>query len=570
MRKSENEIQLVGSSLFTGVSRYSEVCSSTVPSDAKNRDLREPMKKWPASLLLLLAVASPSHAATCEDVLALKATNVTITAAGTVAAGQFIPPDENSKLPVGVVRPATAPSVLRTLPAFCRVQGVVRPSGDSNIRFEVWLPTSAWNGRYLGVGIGGAGGRIPYDGNLDTPGLIQALREGFAASATDTGHQGSADDYSFGRGQPERRVDYHYRAIHETAVVAKAMIRAFYGSAPRFSYFWGRSVGGTQGLMEVQRYPADYDGVLAASPLVDRAATWTTWVWIAQAFAVDGSQIPESKLPTIQAAVIESCDTLDGLRDGIIANPTECRFDPEVLLCKGSDPTLCLTQPQVTALKKYYAGPRSASGEQIAPSFSPGAEACVELSMTCEGSAARRAGNWIDALLSSEWNVQTFDFDRDAQALAADPGVNESKATDPNLKMFMDRGGKLIVEHGWSDGTSVPMSTVDYFRRIVSTMGSQAVESFLRLYMIPGMAHTGVPGLPNAPTGPGLNRFRALQQWVETGKPPEAIVATKYRVNGDPTSGVVRTRPLCPYPQVAVYKGRGSADDATNFLCAIQ
>jgi feruloyl esterase len=322
--------------------------------------------------------------------------------------------------------------------------------------------------------------------------------------------------------------------------------------------------------MEVQRYPGDYDGVLAASALVDRASTWATWAWIAQAFAKEGAQIPHSALPVIQTAVIQSCDTLDGLEDGIISDPTRCRFDPEVLVCKGADLSGCLTQPQVTALTKYYAGPRTSSGEQVFPSFSPGAEACLDLSMTCEGSAERRASAWVDGLLSPRWNVPTFNFDRDVHELAADPDVKEGSAIDPNLKMFMNRGGKLIVEHGWSDGTTVPMVTVDYFKRVVSTMGSKAVESFLRLYMVPGMAHSGAPGLPNAPTGSGLNRFHALQQWVEKGTPPRAVVATKYRIDGDPASGVVRTRPLCPYPQAAVYKGHGSADDAKNFSCKLQ
>ncbi len=156
------------------------------------------------------------------------------------------------------------------------------------------------------------------------------------------------------------------------------------------------------------------------------------------------------------------------------------------------------------------------------------------------------------------------------QDLADDPEMKLSNATEPNLKPFMDRGGKLIIEHGWSDGTAVPMQTVNYFESVVSTMGQKAVETFLRLYMVPGMSHSGAPGLPGVPTGPGLNRFRALQRWVEAGEPPGPIVATKYKIEGDPASGVARTRPLCPYPQVALYKGSGSIDSATNFSCRTQ
>src|SRR5215471_19175295 len=217
------------------------------------------------SLCLFIGMALPGEGATCEGLGALTLTNVTITAAQLVAAGTFIPSDQSSAVPRGATLPVTARATLSTLAAFCRVEGVIRPSSDSNIRFEVWLPTSTWNARYLGVGNGGGGGRIPYDGDLDTPGLIQALTQGFATAATDTGHEGRGDDYSFGRDHPERRVDYNYRAIHQTAVTAKQVIRAFYGTAPRYSYFWGRSTGGTQALMEAQRFPDDYDGVLAAS-----------------------------------------------------------------------------------------------------------------------------------------------------------------------------------------------------------------------------------------------------------------------------------------------------------------
>ena len=190
--------------------------------------------------------------------------------------------------------------------------------------------------------------------------------------------------------------------------------------------------------------------------------------------------------------------------------------------------------------------------------------------MTCEGAAARRASNWFDGLLDPRWNVRNFDFDRDVQALAEDSEVKLSAPTESNLKPFMDHGGKLLIEHGWSDGTAVPMGTVNYFQSVVSTMGRKAVGKFVRLYMVPGMSHSGVPGLPGAPTRPGVNRFRALQRWVEAGESPGPIVATKYKIDGDPASGVVRTRPLCPYPEVAAYKGTGSVDDGGNFLCKMQ
>jgi feruloyl esterase len=381
------------------------------------------------------------------------------------------------------------------------------------------------------------------------------------------------DDYSFGRGHPERRIDYYYRAIHETAVTAKAVIRTFYGNGPRFSYFSGCSFGGLQALTEVQRYPDDYDGVIAGAPAVSRADFLSTFVWVAQALsAAPGSHIPANKLPAIEAAVVAACDTLDGVKDGLISDPMKCRFDPEALRCKGPESPRCLTQAQTTALRKFYTGPRNSKGEPIAPGFPPGAEGCVWGQSLCEGSASRRATIFFDGMLNSRFSVRTFNFDDDVQALNADSEMKLMNVAEANLKPFKDRGGKLIIEHGWADGTSNPLNTVNYYRRVVATMGRDAADGFLRLYMIPGMSHCGGPGLADQPTGPGLNRFRepmtrALVSWVESGVEPGPIIATKYKIEGNPASGVARTRPLCPYPQVAVYGGGGSIDDASNFSC---
>jgi len=455
---------------------------------------------------------------------------------------------------------------------------VIQPSSDSQIEFEVWLPTSRWNGNFMGVGNGGAAGSIIYDGGLvgtSAPGLAQALKDGFAAAATDTGHHGRMDDYSFGRGHPERRIDYYYRAIHETAVTAKAVIRTLYGDGPKFSYFSGCSFGGRQALTEVQRYPDDYDGVIAGAPAVSRTALLSTFVWVAQALSAEpGSRIPEDKLPLIEGAAVAACDTLDGVKDGLISDPTRCRFDPESLRCKGSESAGCLTQAQATALSKFYAGPRNSKGEQIAPGFLPGAEACVWGQSLCAGSAARRAASFFGGMLNSRFDVRTFNFDRDVQALDADPEMKLMNVAESNLSAFKERGGKLIIEHGWSDGTSAPVNTVTYYQSVISTMGPDATQDFLRLYMVPGMSHCGGPGSADQPTGPGPNRFResmtsALTRWVERGVEPGSIIAEKYKIEGNPDRGVARRRPLCPYPQVASYKGSGSIDEASNFSCRI-
>jgi feruloyl esterase len=238
------------------------------------------------------------------------------------------------------------------------------------------MPVPDWSGRYLGVTNGRSGGSIPYISPAlsNAPSMTDALRHGFAVASTDTGPRAPPDDFSFGRGHPEKRIDYYYRAVHEMTVAAKAVIHEFYGAAPKYSYFMGCSDGGRRALMEAQRYPSDYQGVLACAPTVSRTAAVISWVWVAQALTAEpGSQIPENKIPAIQASAVAACDALDGLKDGIIGNAAQCRFDPAVLLCQGEESAECLTKPQVTALRKIYSGPRNSKGEQLAPGFPPGA-----------------------------------------------------------------------------------------------------------------------------------------------------------------------------------------------------
>ena len=258
----------------------------------------------------------------------------------------------------------------RRFPQFCRVEGLITPTTESRIHFEVWLPTTGWNRKYMGIGNGGSGGFITYAaGNARS--LADALHEGFAAASTDTGHNGDDDDFSFARGHREQRIDYHYRAIHETAVAAKAVIRAFYRAAPLYSYFTGCSDGGRQALMEVQRYPTDYDGVLACAPAVHRTRSIAAWTWVAQAAAREpGSDIPPSTLRLVHNAVTAACDALDGLQDGLISEPMKCHFDPAVLLCTRAESAGCLTRPQVTLLKKFYDGPLDSNGNAIGDTFS--------------------------------------------------------------------------------------------------------------------------------------------------------------------------------------------------------
>jgi feruloyl esterase len=503
-------------------------------------------------------------AATCESLAKLTLPATSISLAQSVPAGTFTPP---------------AGKPITNLPAFCRIGGEINPSSDSNIKFEVWLPASGWNGKFQGVGNGGFAGYIGFGSMAD------AVAHGYATASTDTGHAaGGGIDASWALGHPEKIVDFGYRAIHETAVQAKAIIHAYYGAAPRRSYFNSCSNGGRQALMEAQRFPEDYDGIIAGAP----ANYWThllaTAVWDSLALlGQQGSYIPGSKLPAIQAAVLGACDALDGVKDGVIEDPTRCRFDPAALLCSGPESDACLTAPQVASLKRIYSPSRDASGRQILPGYSPGGEA-----------EAGGWGPWITgpapehSLMFSfgtefyknmvfdnaAWDYHSFDVDRDTKA-ADDKMARFLNATDPDLRRFQERGGKLILYHGWSDAAIPALNAIDYYKSAVAAMGEKEAGSFLRLFMVPGMQHCGGGSGPNSfgqfgvPHGdPDHDIDAALERWVEQGIAPERLIAAKYKIDGDPKSGLVRTRPLCAFPLVARYKGSLSTDDAANFTCA--
>jgi len=511
--------------------------------------------------LIVWIIATTASASPCETVTSIRVEYTTITAATIVRAGTFAPRLAPYADPI-------PPKAFVSLPEFCRIEGAIAQTADSHADFEVWLPTSGWNGRYMGVGNGGSGGFVNYAPNVS---LAWALSNGFAASSTDTGHQGANDDFSFARGHREQRIDYHYRAIHETALAAKAIIRAFYGSEAKHSYFSGGSDGGRQGLMEAQRYPADYDGVLVAGPAVHRTDSIKAWIWVAQAVDDEpGGEIPPSKLPMIHDAVVASCDALDGLRDGLVSDPTNCRFDPKSLLCVGADSERCLTKPQVATLARFYAGPRNSKGEPVGVGFLPGAEldpTAVISCRDCKSSASHRASIFLEGLFDGRFRLTTFDFDRDVQVLERSEDARLTNTTDPNLKAFKAKGGKLMIVHGWSDGADPALNSVLYYESVVKTMGIKAVDQFFRLYMLPGIYH-------NASRGPGPTAFpgpmlQALEDWVENQISPGAVIAASYKIEGDATSGVVRTRPLCPYPAIAMYRGAGSTSDAENFACKV-
>jgi feruloyl esterase len=422
---------------------------------------------------------------------------------------------------------------------------------------EIWLPSSGWNGKYQAVGNGGWAGVITYSA------LADGVKRGYATSSTDTGHVGATG--SFALGHPEKLIDFGYRSVHEMVLKSKAVVQAFYGSAPVHSYWNGCSTGGRQGLMEAQRYPDDFDGMLAGAPANPRSGLTTEEMVIGiAALKNPEGNIPKSKYAMIHQAVLEKCDAIDGLKDGLIQNPMLCKFEAKTLQCKGADAPDCLTAPQVAALASIYApvfDPNS--GVLIYPGQSPGAETGLQV-MAGGPEPFKPALDQFRYVVHKDanWDWRTFDLATDGPA---NQKLSEGllNADDPNLKTFLSKS-KLILYHGWSDPNVPSENTVNYYGKVVDTLGGTSkTNNSLRLFMVPGMGHCSNGEGPNT-----FDMLSALEQWVERGQAPQSVIATKFTKNGDPASGVARTRPLCPFPQVAKYKGSGSIDEAANFFCA--
>jgi feruloyl esterase len=384
--------------------------------------------------------------------------------------------------------------------------------------------------------------------------LADAVKAGYASVSTDTGHVGGSG--SFALGHPEKLIDFSWRSEHEMTLKAKAIIQGFYGSAPRLSYWNGCSTGGRQGLKEAQKFPDDFDGIITGAPANRTALS----LWVAFAVLKDpASYIPPAKYPVIHQAALAACDLRDGVKDGLIEDPSRCKFDPKVLLCKNGDGPACLTAPQVDAAKKIYASavnPRT--GQVLFPSLSPGSE----LNWGIQALGPDPSANIFDhfkfvVFKNPAWDWKTFDFDKGI-ALEDQPENAVMNATDPNLKPFFSHNGKLLIYHGWADSNVAPMNTIKYYKGVVDTLGGASKTSnSVRLFLEPGMGHCGGGEGPNV-----FDKVGTLEQWVEQNKAPEKIIAS-HSADGK----VDRTRPLCPYPQVAKYKGSGSIDEASNFAC---
>lgn len=489
-----------------------------------------------------------ADAATCEELARLRLSNTVITLAESVSAGSFKPPTFPGAGP-GIPAAAYA-----GLPAFCRVAGTIKPTPDSDIRFEVWMPTTAnWNGKFIGVGNGVWAGSISYFE------MIAPLTRGYATAATDDGHQGSPLDAGFAAGHPEKLIDFGSRAPHEMTVAAKATIAAFYGKSPSRSLFVSCSTGGRQGLMEAFRYPTDYDGISSMAPANPMVPLMVSSLWTGYVALKDKtSMIPPAKFGMVQKAAVAACDANDGVKDGIISAPKSCRFDPAVLQCKADDAADCLTSAQVTALRGIYNGPKNPrTGQPIYPGFEPGSEAMFPIQTTGPEPFGAATTYMRDLVFKDpKWDFRSFDYDKDVtRALQA--GSEALDVPPTGLDSFFNGGRKLLLSHGWADGLIPAMSTVNFYNALTNHLGAKKADAGARLFMAPGMGHcTGGDG-PFV-----FDVISSIDKWVETGTAPERIIAS------NPPMAPARTRPLCPYPQEVVYSGTGSTDDEKNFKCA--
>jgi hypothetical protein len=532
------------------------------------------LKALSASLLASVAFyASPAAAAaTCASLTGLSLPNTTITLAQSYTAGETV--SGTTKAPAGL----------------CRVAGTVKPSSESNIHFEVWVPTDgSWNGKYQQVGNGGFAGAISLSS------IANGVSRGYATAGTDDGTSGPPSGAPSFIGNPEVLIDYGYRALKVTTDDSKAVIEALMGEAPRYSYFNGCSDGGREALQEAQRFPDDFDGIIVGSPTNDFVGEFgSSYLWDMEATlngpqtdGVPNAYIPASLLPALSTPALAQCAGKDGgvASDAFLSDPRQCHFDPKVAECKrGQDTSTCLTAAQVEAARKIYEGPHNARGELLFPGYEPGGE-----------SASGDWSTWITGTSSTSPGAQYtlgFGFSCDlylgvtsctylginvAQEYATTAATIEPtvSAINPDLRRFERHGGKIIQYAGWADTAIAPENGLNYYRKVARTIGGP--HHFYRVFMVPGMAHCSGGAGPNSfgngtSNGPVIDAahdvLKALELWVEEGVAPDQIIATHY-VNNTPSQGIAFQRPLCPYPQRGEYVGAGDPNNASSFKCVV-
>jgi feruloyl esterase len=480
----------------------------------------------------------------------------------TALAGQKIGGATIAKADFLVTGAATSIFGTKTPVDICRLSAEIAPTVGSNIKMNVWLPVS-WNGKMLGFGGGGFNGGLTIDGLL----IIRPSKDGYAGFATDAGHDVGDGGAKWALRNPEKIVDFAHRANHLGTVASKAILSAFYGTDVSHSYFIGCSNGGRDALMLAQRYPEDYDGIVAGAP----ANSWTA---LMSAFARNGEVTRLSagvdslgpKLKLVHDAAVRKCDALDGAQDSLISNPGKCRFDPVVLQCKAETGPSCLSRPEVSAFRSIYKGTRTADGKLIMPGFPPGSELEWSTWFTSpKGQATGMAEEFYRYMVydDPDWDRMRFALDRD-YPVAKQRMAEIIDATNNNLRPFMKHGGKLLMYHGWDDPAIPAGNSIRYFETARATLGRQANQ--MQLFMVPGMAHCG------GGTGPSsLDALGALDKWVQTGTAPEQMIAAKYQDDKLAFVGLatkpIQTRPVCAWPRTPRYKGSGSITEAVNFRC---
>ena len=488
-------------------------------------------------LTLAVMLADSSQ---CDAIAKMALAGTTVTAARWVDAG---PMAQEPTAGAAAGQRSAAPPIM--LPAHCRVAIVMKPSNDSHIEAEVWLP-AGWNGKFQAVGNGGWAGTISYAA------MARALQEGYATASTDTGHKGGHS--SFAIGHPDKLIDFGYRAIHEMTVQSKAIVASFYKRPARLSYWNGCSTGGRQGLMAAQRYPDDFDAILAGAPANNHTRMGISRLAVSVPTARDAAAaVPQAKLAMVTRAVLDACDAADGVKDGFLNDPRTCTFDVARLQCTGADHDSCLTEPQVRTMKSAYDAVTLPDGELVFPGKVLGSETAWGMVSGTPDTLSVTALQIAHG--DPAWDPKTFDLRRDL-SLTLEKVGSVVNAIDPDLRAFKARGGKLLLYHGWNDGLISAGNTVNYYTDVNKTMGT-GQDSWVRLFMAPGVGHCQGGAGPDQ-----VNWMGALERWRESGKAPDRIDAA--RVAG---SRIEMTRPLCPYPQIAKYTGTGSTNDAQNFVC---
>jgi feruloyl esterase len=487
--------------------------------------------------LVLAASASAASGGTCESLRSMAIPNVTIAAVDVVTP----PPPSTGRGGA----PAAAPAG-PALPEYCRVRLLLTPTSDSRINAELWMPTTTWNGRFMAVGNGGFGGSIQGFAEMQN-----ALRLGYATSGNDTGHDNTVDGPNgmFALGHSEKIVDFAYRAMHDMTVTSKSIIQQFYGRAQQYSYYKGCSTGGRQGAMNAQRYPDDFDGIIAGA-LANRHIQMHT---AGAARGVELGRHPEGQISPAAAqmvnqAVMKACDTL---HEGFLTNPRACTFDFKKLACApGAASEACLTPPQMKTVETFYGGLHNSKGELIFSGQALGNPLpALRGNIPDPGAGNDTVRIW--AFQNDKYDWHTFDLDRDMPIINSKIGFVD--AVDPDLSKFKAHGGKLLLYAGWGDTTITPENTVLYYDNLKKKMGPQ--DDFVRLFMVPGMAHCRGGDGPNT-----FDSIGAMEAWREKGVTPTQLTGF------NPQTSL--TRPICSYPQYTKYKGTGNIKDAANWTCA--